>query len=136
MKTTKQTKREARQLFRICRADGSLDAGRVRKVVERVIAEKPRGYLGLLSEFERLVRLERTERTAQVETAAPLPADLRASIQARLENAYGQGIEIQFTERPELIGGMRVRVGSDVYDGSVQSDLAALERRFSLPNGI
>jgi F-type H+-transporting ATPase subunit delta len=114
----------------MCRADGSLDAGRVRQAVERVIAEKPRGYLALLSEFQRLVRLERAERTAQVETAAPLPADLRAVVQLRLEKTYGAGIEIQFTERPELIGGMRIRVGSDVYDGSVQSELAALERSF------
>jgi F-type H+-transporting ATPase subunit delta len=130
MKATKQTRREARQLFRMCRVDGSLDASRVRQAVERVIAEKPRGYLKLLSEFARLVRLELAERTAQVESASALPADLRVTVQARLENTYGPGIEIQFTERPELIGGMRIRVGSDVYDGSVQSELAALERSF------
>jgi len=59
-----------------------------------------------------------------------LPADLRASVQAGLRSTYGPGIDILFVHRPALIGGMRVKVGSDVYDGSVQSGLAALERGF------
>jgi F-type H+-transporting ATPase subunit delta len=59
-----------------------------------------------------------------------LPAGLQASVQAGLEHAYGQGLTTTFTENPGLIGGMRVRVGSDVYDGSVQARLAALEESF------
>ena len=34
-----------------------------------------------------------------------------------------------FVPNPELIGGMRVTVGSDVYDGSIRNQLAALEAR-------
>jgi F-type H+-transporting ATPase subunit delta len=130
MKTTKQAKREATQLFRLCLVNGLLDEGRVRQVVQRVIEGRRRGYLDLLPQFQRLVRLDRDQRTAEVESAVPLPADLRASVQARLEIVYGPGIDILFALRPALIGGMRVKVGSDVYDGSVQSRLAALERRF------
>jgi F-type H+-transporting ATPase subunit delta len=37
---------------------------------------------------------------------------------------------VAFTQRPELIGGMRVQVGCDVYDGSVRAGLAALEKSF------
>jgi F-type H+-transporting ATPase subunit delta len=43
---------------------------------------------------------------------------------------YGPGIKTQFGLKPALIGGMRIKVGSDVYDGSVQSELAALEESF------
>jgi F-type H+-transporting ATPase subunit delta len=130
MKTTKQAKREATQLFRLCLVNGSLVEGRVRQVVQRIIEGKRRGYLVLLSQFHRLVKLDHDRHTAEVQSATPLPADLRASVQAGLESMYGLGIGIVFAHRPALIGGMRVKVGSDVYDGSVQSGLADLERRF------
>jgi F-type H+-transporting ATPase subunit delta len=130
MKTSKQTIREAKQLFRLCVLNGSLDEGRVRQVVQRVVESKRRGYLVLLARFQRLVKLDHDQHTAEVESAVPLPADLRASVQAALQSVYGPGIDILFAHRPALIGGMRVKVGSDVYDGSVQSGLAALERNF------
>jgi len=130
MKTPKQTKREARRLFRLCLVNGLLDEGLVRQVVERVIEGKRRGYLTLLSFFHRLVKLERARHTAEVASAVPLPADLQASVQADLQSAYGPTISILFAHRPELIGGMRIKVGSDVYDGSVQGELAALEQSF------
>ena len=130
MKTSKQAIRDAKQLFRLCLLNGSLDKGRVRQVVLGIIEGKRRGYLVLLSRFQRLVKLDHDRHTAEVESAVPLPADLRASVQAGLRSTYGPGIDILFVHRPALIGGMRVKVGSDVYDGSVQSGLAALERGF------
>jgi F-type H+-transporting ATPase subunit delta len=130
MKTTKQLKREARECFRTCIVKGLLDEGRTRQFVRRAIEDKRRAYLALLSEFLRLVRLNCSEHTAEVETAAPLQADLRATVQVRLENLYGPGLSVQFANRPALIGGMRIKVGSDVYDGSLQSELAALEKSF------
>ena len=130
MKTSRQTAREAKQLFRLCLVNGLLDEGRVRRVVQQVIESKHRGYLVLLSRFHRLVRLDRDRHTAEVESAMPLADDLQTSVQAGLQRMYGPGIDIHFAHRPSLIGGMRVKVGSDVYDGSVQSELAALERGF------
>jgi F-type H+-transporting ATPase subunit delta len=130
MKTTKQTKREATRLFRMCLMNGMLDEGRVRQVVEQVIEGKRRGHLALLSFFHRLVKLERSRHTAEVESAVPLLADFQANVQAGLQSMYGQGINILFAHRPELIGGMRIQVGSDVYDSSVRARLAALEKTF------
>ena len=130
MKKSKQAECEAKQLFRFCLLNGSLDEGRVRSVIERVIESKRRGYLAVLLRFRRLVKLDLDRHTAQVESAVPLPEDLRASVQSSLQRIYGPGIDIHFAHRPSLIGGMRVKVGSDVYDGSVQSELAALERGF------
>ena len=130
MKTTRQTKREAERLFRLCLVNGLLDEGRTRQVVERIIEAKRRGGLALLSYFRRLVRLDSARHTAKVESAVPLPEDLRASIQAGLARIYGPGISASFTHNPSLIGGMRIKVGSDVYDGSVRARLAALEENF------
>jgi F-type H+-transporting ATPase subunit delta len=131
MKTIKQVRREARHLFRLCFVDGSLDDDRVRRVVKSILSAKRRGYLALANQFERLVKFEQSRYRAEVESAAPLPPGLRANIRESLARIYGPGISISFSESPTLIGGMRIKVRSNVYDGSIKSGLAALERRFS-----
>ena len=135
--TTKQAMREARQLFRLCHVNGSLDEDRVRQVVQAIIHIRRRGYLMLLGYFRRLVKLDRIQHTAHVESAQPIPDDLRIQVQTNLERAYGRGLATQFVLNPELIGGMRVRVGSDVFDRSVQAGIAELKKRFGIvgPNG-
>jgi F-type H+-transporting ATPase subunit delta len=130
MKTTKRARREARRLYRACVVGGLLDEGRARQVVERVAAARRRGSLPILTHFQRLVGLDRVRHSAVVESAAPLAPDVRASVEAGVARAYGRGVSTSFAENPALIGGMRVKVGSDVYDGSVRTALLALEERF------
>ncbi len=130
MMISKQAKREARQLFRVCLVNGSLDENRVRQVVPFASAAGYRHTLAVLAHFLRLVKLDREQNTAKVESATPLPPELLAAIKAGLEGHYGKGLTTNFIERPELIGGMRIQVGSDVYDGSVLAGLKALEGSF------
>ena len=117
-------------MFRWCHVDGSLNEDRIRQVVREVIEGKHRGYLSLLGRFQRFVRLDQEAHTARVESATPLPNDLQVQVESRLAGIYGVGLDIRFSQNPVLIGGMRIKVGSDVYDSSVRSKLAALERSF------
>jgi F-type H+-transporting ATPase subunit delta len=130
MKISKQARREGKELFRSCLVNGVLDENRVRQAVRRVLEVKPRGYLGLLAHFERLVKLDLARRTAKVEGAVSLPEDLRARVEAGLVRIYGPGLQISFGQNPALLGGLRIQVGSDVYDGSVRARLAALNEAF------
>jgi len=130
MQTKKQAERDANDLFRLCLVNGTLDEDRVRQVVDRVIASGRSGGLGVLSRFQRLVRLDSARRKADVGSAAPLPAAVRADLEAALTRLYGPGLATSFVDDPALIAGVRVQVGSDVYDGSIKGRLAALESRF------
>ncbi len=130
MRVNKRTKREAKQLFRSCLADGALDESRVRQVVQHVAAAGRRDGPAILSHLGRLVKLELVRHTATIESATPLPADLQAAIEAGLRRRYGPNLTIAFAHCPALIGGVRIQVGDDVYDGSVRAGLAALERSF------
>jgi F-type H+-transporting ATPase subunit delta len=130
MKLSKQARREGKELFVTCLRDGVLDENRVRQAVQQVLATKPRGYVGILSHFLRLVKLELERRTARVESAVPLSADLQASVSSSLTQTYGVGLNISFGQNPELVGGMRIKVGSDVYDGSIRARLEALQQSF------
>ncbi len=130
MTISKQARREAQQLFRSCQVDGLLEGERVRRVVLQVIAAKPRGYLAILSHFKRLVKLDLERRSARIESAVPLTAELQASVENNLARLYGAGLNLSFAQNPALIGGLRIKVGSDVYDSTVQGRLAALQESF------
>ena len=130
MKTKRQAQHEARRLFRLCLVEGSLDEGLVRAVVQQVIDAGRPGSLSLLTRFQRLVRLDRAAHGATVESVTPLPPDVRASIEEGLAGIYGRGVETKYTANPTLLGGVRITVGSDVYDGSIHGRLAALEEQF------
>ena len=127
MKISKQARRDAKQLFNVCKVSGVLDEGRVRQTVTAVIAQKPRGFVGILSHFQRLVKLDIERRSATVESAVVASDSLQSSVKANLAQRYGQGLNVTFAVNPSLIGGLRVKVGSDVFDGSVKARLAELE---------
>jgi F-type H+-transporting ATPase subunit delta len=129
MTISKRTRREARTLFRLCVVDGTVDDTRAQHVARRLAASKRRRALPLLSGFARLIRLERRRRSALVQSALPLPDALRANVQANLARVYGSRLIARFEANPALLGGMRIMVGSDVYDGSVRARLAALAHR-------
>ena len=126
----KQANREAKQLFRLCRVNFSVDEDRVRQVTEQVILSGRRNSHAILTQFLRLARLDHEQHTAKVESAMPLSPELQAATRTSLIRLYGSELATSFTDRPSLIGGMRIQIGSDVYDGSVQYELAALEKRF------
>jgi len=130
MKISKQARRDAKQLFRGTIINGVMDENRVRATTKALIDRKPRGYMGILDHMKRLVELEIQRRTALVESATVLTPQEQAGVQANLAQRYGQGLNVIFAHEPSLIGGLRVQVGSDVYDGSVQGRLNALKESF------
>ena len=129
MTSKRRTRQAARQLFQLCLAGGVLDATRVQTVARKIAASQQRGSLSLLVEFQRLVRLDRDRHTARVESATPLGAEMRQAVEADLGRVYGPALTTIFSENPALIGGMRITVGSDVYDDSVRARLAGIAAR-------
>jgi F-type H+-transporting ATPase subunit delta len=127
VRAKRKVRRAARQLFRLCLVNGLLDDNRVRQVSQRIAGSGRRGALPILSDFQRLVRIDRGRYTALVESATPLSDSLQQQVQADLMRVYGPAVEASFQQNPALIGGMRIKIGSDVYDGSVRARLAALE---------
>ena len=130
MKISKQARRDAKHLFGTCKVSGLLEEGRVRQAVQAVISRKPRGYVGILNHFQRLVKLDLDRRAALVESAVALTPAQQQSVQQKLVTRYGQGLNVTFAVNPALLGGLRIKVGSDLIDGSVQNRIAALADSF------
>ena len=130
MKISKQAQREARQLFRSCQVGGVLDESRIRQSVQLLLEKQPRGYIGILSRLHRLVKLDVARRTAKVEGAVACTPALMEQVKAGLEKRYGAGLDLTYVVTPSLLGGLRIQVGSDLYDGSVKSRLDRLAQSF------
>jgi F-type H+-transporting ATPase subunit delta len=130
--TAKQVARKAKKLFRLCLVSGWLNEDQVRQVVHKILAERPRGYLRILRQFGRLLKVQQEQHSARVEFAVPSTPDIESSVRHRIESLYGPGIATEFAHNPHLIGGMRIQVGSDVYDGSILNGLTALAKSFGV----
>jgi len=76
------------------------------------------------------VKLDLEQRAARVESAVPLSADLQAEVAGKLKHLYGDGLNLVFAQDASLLGGLRIQVGSDLFDGSVKTRLAKLEQSF------
>jgi F-type H+-transporting ATPase subunit delta len=94
-----------------------------------LIEKKPRHYIQILEAYQRLIRLEIEKRTATVDTATELPSDAQQQIVENLKRKYGGDLTARFVVSPELLGGMRIRVGSDVWDSSVRNRLQRLQQQ-------
>src|SRR4051794_14382860 len=126
MKINKEIRQVSRDLLRSSFTDGQLDQGRIAQMVKWLIDKKPRNYIAILDNFKRLLRLEIEKRTATIETASSLAPEAGQQIVDNLKRRYGTDLTTNFVVNPELLGGMRIRVGSDVWDSSVRNRLQRL----------
>ena len=131
MKIDRHARQTAKKYFRACvRPDGSVDEQGIRDLVNLLVTRKPRNYIGILTRLQRLVEIAIEERAVRVESATPL-ADQGASVFAELERRYGPASSTSYTENPALLGGLRIRRGSNIWDGSISTRLERLQQAFS-----
>ena len=128
MKINKEIRRLSREMLRASFTDGQLDAGRITSLVDSLIARKPRHYIDVLKNYRRLLRLELEKRQAKIETAGEVDPATTSELVANLKKKYGSDLTTEFVVNPELLGGMRIRVGSDVWDGTVRNRLERLQQ--------
>lgn len=96
----------------------------IEKGREEMVPDVVRAYAVLRD--ERLGVVE-----ALVKTALPLAADETEALRDALEKSTGHNIRLRLEVEPELIGGLVVRVGDTVYDGSARHQLEMLREQFA-----
>jgi F-type H+-transporting ATPase subunit delta len=131
MRLNKEAGKVCRELFRSSFTDKKLDPAKVSILVKTVVEAKPRHYLDVLKNYQRLVRLEVEKSHALIESAAPLNSDTSRKVASDLRAKYGSDLTTEFKVTPELIGGLRIKIGSNVWDGSVHHRIERLSQEFS-----
>ena len=104
----------------------------VRNFVRVVSAKGRAGEIGEMNEeFEALLAQEQNRLAVELTTAYELSDDDAASIVAAIEKASGRKVEATRSVDPELIGGIVLKVGSFLADGSVRGRLERLRRKLA-----
>ncbi len=130
MKISKVAATTARRLFGLCQTDGRLDDSKLRTVFTSLVESKPRDYRAILAALQRLTRLELERRKVTIESATELDEPTRHRVLDGLARQYGPDLVAEYQTNPELLGGLRIRVGNDVFDGSVKGRLDRLAAAF------
>jgi F-type H+-transporting ATPase subunit delta len=131
MRLNKESRKVCKELFRSSFTNKKLDAAKVNTIVSSVARTKPRYYLDILKSYQRLIRLEAEKTHAVIESAVPMSADTSSSIVSDLKAKHGADLTTEFKVAPDLIGGLRIKIGSDVWDGSVRHRLDRLAQQFN-----
>ena len=129
MRTRREARKISRQLLRGSFTEGRLDEEKVSTMVESVLANKPRHYVDVLKDYQRLARLEVKKYHVIIESVIPLNRSVGDQILANLKARYGEGLTTEFRMNPELLGGLRIKIGDDVWDGSVRNRLDQLQQQ-------
>ncbi len=115
---------------------GQLLAGKVTPEALRLIVQAAVNPLGRsldvsLEEYARLAARRRERLVAEVHVAVALTAQQRSRLAAALAATYGHQVHLNVVLDPRVEGGMTVRVGDELIDGSVASRLAEARRRLA-----
>ena len=131
MKLDKDSRKLTKGLFQASFTSGRLDEKKASAVVKTVVASKPRNFLGILKEYQRLIRLEVAKHHAIIESATALDKKTSDQLLVNLRAKYGKDLTTEFKVSPVLLGGLRIKIGSDVFDSSVRERLARLETQLA-----
>lgn len=131
MKSRKEALRIAKKIFAASLVDGQLDLPTVKQVVKKLKETQPRGFIQVGDAYWRLVKLEIERNRAIIQSAVVLDEKTKEQVVGDLKKKYGPQIAPEFAIIPELLGGMKIRVGSDVWDGSVKNRIERLSENFN-----
>ena len=95
----------------------------------KVAAPRSTRVLRAVRELVQAAAKRRERLVARVTAAVELSAAQRTRLAALLTEAYGHEIQVNVAVEPEVLGGIKVQVGSEVVDGTIVSRVADARRR-------
>ncbi len=152
---TREIGEQLEQLLRVLKTDRELDlafrspaltAGRRRQLLEECFQGELHPFVlnlcqllwtkgrenslpSVVTAYRQLLRKDEGLLTAEVISASNLTEEQLAPLRQALEKRFGQPVIIEMKVDRSLLGGVRVRVGNTVLDGSVRGHLQALRER-------
>jgi F-type H+-transporting ATPase subunit delta len=108
--------------------EGKVTAPGLRLISQAAAYPRGRSMDANLESYANLAAALRERLVAEVHVAAPLSSEQRSRLAAVLAGAYGHDVHLNVVVDPPLIGGMTVRIGDELINGSVASRLAELRR--------
>ncbi|MBG30645.1 MAG: hypothetical protein CMI31_11685 [Opitutae bacterium] len=108
--------------------EGRVVEAKVKEVLAALKSHSPRDCKAVLQNYQTLVKREISKNIALVEYAGKPDKKAIESLQGHLSKHYDRSIEVQLRENEDLLVGIRVTVGDDVYEDSVATRIRPLTR--------
>ncbi|HEU5035059.1 MAG TPA: F0F1 ATP synthase subunit delta [Mycobacteriales bacterium] len=121
--------RKAALLHRLL--DGKVADVTLSLVDRAVLAPRGRTVERVLDEFTQLAAKRRERLIARVTSAVPLTESQQSALAQALQGELGHEVRLQLVVDPGLIGGVTVRIGDELIDGSVLRHLGAAHRKLT-----
>lgn len=128
MRADKKTKLLAKQLFKLSLVNGAVSAEQVAGVLAYIEQTAPRQSLSLLKLYHRAIAAEFAKSQALVEHAGPVSDATLKLIEGTMSKKYNRAVTVSARPNPRLLAGVRVRIGSDVYESSAAGQLGQLSQ--------
>jgi F-type H+-transporting ATPase subunit delta len=97
---------------------------------KRAVAARERTFANTIEGYVTLAASQKNRVVATVRVAKPLTSDQRDRLHAALTNQIGREVAIQEVIDPDILGGVRVELGEEVFEGTVADRLEAARRLF------
>ena len=94
------------------------------------MAARERTFGHTIEGYVTLAAAQKNRAVATVRVAKPLSSDQRKRLRAALSKQIGREVAIQEVIDPDVLGGMRVEIGDEVFEGTVSDRLEAARRLF------
>jgi F-type H+-transporting ATPase subunit delta len=111
--------------------EGKTAAASLRLIVQAAVRPRGRSLDASLAEYARLAAQRRERMVAEVHVATALTAAQRRRLTAALAAAYGHDVHLNVVLDPDVIGGISIRTGDELIDGSMAARLARLRRQLA-----
>ncbi len=127
----------------------AISADQKRKVLDAMVAQMNafkavRNFIAVIIDHRRIPMLDEIVRQfaveldaqlgfveAEISSARPLAGEEKRELESRVEGLTGKKVRAHYSSNPGLLGGVVVRVGSTIYDGSVRGQLAKMKQELS-----
>ncbi|HEY7143581.1 MAG TPA: F0F1 ATP synthase subunit delta [Streptosporangiaceae bacterium] len=110
---------------------GKVTAATLRLITQAAMHPRGRSLDASLAEYARLAAQRRARLVAEVHVAAGLTDEQRGRLVAALASAYGHDVHLNVVLDPQVVGGISIKTGDELIDGSLAARLAGLRRKLA-----
>lgn len=122
----KQAQQLARRLFQLSVVNGAVSPEQVEGVLAYVDKHRPANSVMVLQAYRHYIARELAKSNAVVEHAGPLAEGALRAIEGALSQKYKRPVTARARHNAELIAGVRLHIGDDVYESSIAGQLEQL----------
>ena len=132
MKSDSQVSKLAKQIVELSLVNGLVQKGKLQHFVEILSGSEESVASDILAEVDRLVEKIEKESTLLIESAFEVDKGLLLDVQKYFEKKENKPLKLTFSLNPELIGGIRIKLGDFVWEKSVRSNLESIKETLSV----